>query len=139
MISNFYGEGFEREFAWTGTGDPTARLSVSAALEFIEALGIDRYRHALRTQAQMAAALVAEAWGVQPGAPAEMFAAMVTLPLPVAEMGTPEAAARWRSLLLREHRIEVPVVALDGRLWIRLSAQVYNELADYEALARVRF
>lgn len=37
VISNFYGEGFEREFAWTGTGDPTARLAVSAALEFIEA------------------------------------------------------------------------------------------------------
>ena len=39
--------------------------------------------------------------------------------------------------LLDEHRIEVPVFAATGRLWARISAQVYNELSDYEALARV--
>lgn len=136
VISNYFGEGYEREFGWTGTGDPSARLAITAALDFIEALGVVRYRDALREQARAAAALIARAWGVEPGAPAGMFAGMVTLPLPVTEPGTPETAARWRLKFLREHGIEVPVNAIGGRLWIRISAQVYNELSDYEALAR---
>ncbi|HEX9391055.1 MAG TPA: aminotransferase class V-fold PLP-dependent enzyme [Usitatibacteraceae bacterium] len=137
VISNYFGEGFEREFAWTGTGDPSARLSVSAALEFIEALGVERYRDHLRDQARAAAALIADAWGVAPGAPPAMFASMVTLPLPVDEPATPASAAYWRLKLLREHGIEVHIIAIDGRLWVRISAQVYNELSDYAALARV--
>ena len=40
--------------------------------------------------------------------------------------------------VLREHGIEVPVLPIDGKLWVRISAQVYNELPDYEALARFR-
>ncbi len=39
--------------------------------------------------------------------------------------------ARWSD------RIQVPIYPIAGRLWARLSAQVYNELSDYEALARV--
>lgn len=136
VISNYFGEGFEREFGWTGTGDPSARLAVTAALDFIAALGAERYRDALREQARDAAARIAAAWNVAPGAPAAMFAAMVTLPLPVAEPATPEAVVRWRLKLLREHRIEVPVIPIEGRLWVRISAQVYNEPADYDALAR---
>jgi selenocysteine lyase/cysteine desulfurase len=33
------------------------------------------------------------------------------------------------------HSIEVPVACAAGRLWCRVSAQVYNELGDYERLA----
>jgi isopenicillin-N epimerase len=39
--------------------------------------------------------------------------------------------------LLQQHQIEVPIHAIEGRLWVRISAQVYNELSDYEALANV--
>lgn len=136
VISNYFGLGFEQEFAWTGTGDPSARLAVTAALEFIEALGIGRYRQALHEQASAAAARIADAWGVEPGAPPAMFAGMVTLPLPVDEPANAETVARWRLKLLREHNIEVPVIDINGRLWLRISAQVYNELSDYEALTR---
>jgi len=137
VISNYHGEGFEREFAWTGTGDPSARLAVTAALDFIEALGVERYRQALTVQAREAATCIAAAWGVAPGAPLELCASMVTLPLPVDEVASAEAAARWRLKLLNENRVEVPVIAVDGRLWVRISAQVYNELADYQVLAGV--
>jgi isopenicillin-N epimerase len=138
VISNFFGEGFEREFGWTGTGDPSARLAVTAALEFIDALGAERYRGALFDQARAASASIADAWSVRPGAPADLFAAMVTLPLPLpaGDPATPADALRWRSRLLHEHRIEVAIIALEGRLWVRISAQVYNELDDYAALAR---
>ena len=137
VISNFFGQGFEKEFAWIGTVDPAARLSISAALEFIAALGVERYRTALQDQARAAAAMLADAWGVTPGAPPDMFLGMVTLPLPVREPASAEAVERWRLTLLKEHNIEVPIHAINGRLWVRISAQVYNELSDYEALAKV--
>jgi len=100
-------------------------------------LGVDCYQSELVGPARAAAELVADAWRVAPGAPLGMCAAMVSLPLPVDEAGSGEAARRWRRRLLDEHRIEVPIFPIAGRLWARLSAQVYNELSDYEALARV--
>ncbi len=137
VISNFFGEGFEQEFAWTGTGDPSARLAVTAALDFIEALGAERYRLALSDQTRAACEHIAAAWGVAPGAPPQMFAGMASLPLPIDEPATADSIVRWRRKLLDECQIEMPVIAIDGRHWVRLSAQVYNELSDYEALARV--
>ena len=66
-----------------------------------------------------------------------VLVAGMTMPLPATEPATPESIVRWRLKLLREHQIEVPIIAIDGRAWVRISAQVYNELSDYEALARV--
>ncbi len=137
VISNFFGQGYEAEFAWTGTRDPSARLCVSDAIDFIEALGATRYRNALKEMAWEAAALICDAWGVTPGATQEMFASMVTLPLPVDEAASPEAVAKWRMTLLHKHKVEVPIHAINGKLWVRISAQVYNEMSDYEVLARV--
>ncbi len=136
VISNYFGQGYEKEFAWTGTGDFTARLSIPAALDFIEALGVARYRHGLTTLARDAAAMLSAAWNVTPGAPAEMFTSMVTLPLPISEAGTLEGVQRWRAKLLAEHNVEVPIHLINDRLWVRISAQVYNEMSDYEALAK---
>lgn len=137
VISNYFGEGYEREFAWTGTGDPSARLAVTAALEFIEALGVERYRDGLRALAREGADCIAQAWRVRPGAPDEMFAGMVALPLPAKDPAGVEDAARWRMILLGKHNIEVPVNVIDRALWVRISAQVYNERDDYEKLAAV--
>lgn len=137
VISNYYGGGFEAEFAWTGTGDPSARLAVPAAIDFIEALGVDRYRAALRSGMREAAACLAKGWNVPPGAPLEMCGAMVSFPLPVDEGATPESVARWRLKFLHEYKVEAPLFAINGRLWMRVSAQVYNELSDVEVLAGV--
>lgn len=46
VISNFFGEGFAEEFAWTGTNDPSARLAVPAALEFIDTRCGATFNHA---------------------------------------------------------------------------------------------
>lgn len=136
-ISNFFGAGFPTEFDWQGTRDYSAWLAVTAALSFIDALGVQRYSEHLRVLATDAATLIADRWQVDLPAPVEQFAAMVTLPLPIADAATADNARRWHQLLWQAHRIEVPVQAFNGRLWVRISAQVYNELLDYEALADV--
>ncbi len=35
------------------------------------------------------------------------------------------------------NRIEVPVAFVEDSLWVRISAQLYNQVADYEQLAEV--
>lgn len=40
-----------------------------------------------------------------------------------------------QELLHHAHRIEVPVKCLEGRLYVRLSAHVYNHLEEYARLA----
>jgi selenocysteine lyase/cysteine desulfurase len=37
--------------------------------------------------------------------------------------------------LIDASRIEVPVKCVQGRLYVRLSAHLYNQLSDYERLA----
>jgi hypothetical protein len=58
--------------------------------------------------------------------------AAVAQQLPAGAAGAAALHARLRS----EFRIEVPVAAVGGALWVRVSAQVHNELADYEQLAQ---
>ena len=60
---------------------------------------------------------------------------MVTVPLPEAAGATDDDAARLRLALLLEDRIEVQLHAWRGRLWVRVSAQVYNDRTDIARLA----
>ena len=64
-----------------------------------------------------------------------MVGAMVTVPLPEAAGTTDGDAARLRLALLVDDRIEVQLHAWRGRLWVRVSAQVYNDRSDMVRLA----
>jgi isopenicillin-N epimerase len=60
---------------------------------------------------------------------------MVTVPLPARFGSTSADAARLRDALLFEDRIEVQLHAWGGRLWTRVSAQIYNDITDIARLA----
>jgi selenocysteine lyase/cysteine desulfurase len=66
---------------------------------------------------------------------------MAAVPLPAAaaeEQGKPPLYIDpWQDYLLARHRVEVPVIAwpAPGQRLLRISAQLYNKRADYEALA----
>jgi hypothetical protein len=45
------------------------------------------------------------------------------------------AAHRLALRLREEHGITVGVMVIDSGLWVRVSAQIYNELGDYQRLA----
>jgi isopenicillin-N epimerase len=59
---------------------------------------------------------------------------MVTIPLPASLGATDEEATRLRTALLIEDAIEAQVNARHDRLWLRVSAQIYNEWSDIERL-----
>jgi selenocysteine lyase/cysteine desulfurase len=40
-----------------------------------------------------------------------------------------------QEILHHEHKIEVPVKCLEGRLYLRVSAHIYNTLDQYQHLA----
>jgi isopenicillin-N epimerase len=78
--------------------------------------------------------LLAERWRTPALVPEEMLAAMATVLLPHHGIATQAAADAIHARLLA-HRIEVPVLCFDDRLWVRVSAQVYNAAGDFQQLA----
>jgi isopenicillin-N epimerase len=64
-----------------------------------------------------------------------MRGAMATIALPTSLQGDIDTAKALNVRLWERHRIEVPIFAFAGRLWVRISAQVYNEMSEYEQLA----
>ena len=150
VISHGYGRGFEAEFGWTGTRDPSPWLSVPAAIDFLDGfgaggpgavgLGVARVRAYTVDLARRAADLLAAAWGNEARVPAALHGTMAIVALPAAlqrRLGpaTEEHSRRLRHQIWDEHRVEIPIMAIDGRHWARLSAFIYNEIDDYERLA----
>lgn len=135
VISHGYEQGFADEFDWTGTRDPTAWLSVPAALDFYGAMGGESLRRHNRGLALESARMLAELWRTEIGAPPDMLGSMAAVRLPGHRPATAAAAADLHDRLWRDHRIEVPVIPLAGSLWVRISAQIYNEMQDFQGLA----
>jgi isopenicillin-N epimerase len=135
-ISHGYGRGLSAEFDWTGTRDPSPFLCAPAGIAFHENLGGRVLMERNAALARAAGELLARAWGSYLGGPPEAFAAMVTVRLPLELPPTPELAAALRDRLA-EDGIIAEVYAHAGELWMRVAAQAYNELGEYERLAAV--
>jgi len=133
---------FQLEFSWTGTHDPSPYLCAPAALELLASLspgglpGLMERNHRLCVSARD---VLCEALSVDAPCPPQMLGSLASLPLPDGEPGTFDAAATdpLQDTLLQRFKIEVQVYpwpAPPGRL-LRISAQAYNSLAQYEYLA----
>ncbi len=136
-ISHNYGLGFPLEFAQLGTRNACAWLAVPEALWFHERLGgpdLRRRNHALAIDA---GARLARAFGTETGGPDALFGSMVTIRIPTTHTPTRDGGRAIRSQLWQRHRVEVPVMALAGALWLRVSAAAYNDTSDYDGLAEL--
>ena len=143
---------FRAEYDWVGTADPSAALSIPAALEFMAALLPGGWPELMAANRRLAIAgrdLLCAALEIDPPAPDAMIGSMAAVPLP------DDLAPGVRDLnmtLYDTHRIEVPVQAwpVDAALGrgvdpdtaarprvLRISAQRYNHIGQYERLASV--
>jgi isopenicillin-N epimerase len=64
-----------------------------------------------------------------------MCRSLVTLQPPIDLPPTPQAAQALNDRLYHQHGVEVPCFPFGDRVWLRISAQVYNAVEDYERLA----
>jgi len=138
-ISHGYDTGFLGEFDWTGTRDPSAYLSIGAAIDFHEALGGAALRRRNVALAAEAGKLLAEELGSELGALPALQGSMALVRLPLKAGGAPtmDQAKALRRRLIAEERTDVIVNAIAGAYWLRLSAAAYNEIEDYARLARI--
>ena len=130
VISHGYGQGFLPEFDWTGTFDPSAYLSVVAALDFHAELGGAGLRARNADLAAEAASLLAGRLGTETASGNAAAGAMALVRLPASG----DRAGELREALLAAGT-DAPVSALAGQSWLRLSAHAYNDITDYQALA----
>ena len=139
VISHGYGKGLLAEFDWTGTTDSSRFLAVTDAIAFHQRLGGAKLRQRNKDLAAEGAAWVARRLNTDVGAPADisgkMAGAMATVRLPVADTSATNALAIRDALM--KAGTDAPVHALDGALWLRLSAFAYNDMDDYRRLAEL--
>ena len=137
---------FQIEFGWTGTWDPSAYLSVPEAIRYMATLRPGGWREIMgrnRALALAARQILCQALGVPLPCPEECIGALASIPIPDAVDAPPLSSPLYtdplQEMLSREHRIEVPIIpwpAPPKRL-LRLSAQLYNALPQYQRLADI--
>ncbi|MGA8399904.1 MAG: aminotransferase class V-fold PLP-dependent enzyme [Stellaceae bacterium] len=136
-ISHYLGQGFAAEFDFSGTRDSSAWLAVPEALGYLAAFSPDAVHAHNNALAREAGEMLADAWGSEIAAAPEFSAAMASVRLP-GVMAASRAAGRGIARQLREaHNISAGVMAIDGNVWLRVSAQVYNAIDDYQPLAEI--
>jgi isopenicillin-N epimerase len=140
VISHGYGGGYLAEFDWTGTRDASAWLAIGTALDFIETIGFETLRERNHALMKAAATMLGETWRTQAGAPFALLGSMATIALPASGpfaclSPTIDSVVKINGHLWEKYRIEVPAIAFADRLWVRISAQIYNDIADYRRLA----
>ncbi len=140
-----------KEFDWQGTRDLSPYQVLPVALRTVAALhedgwpGVMRANHDLVVEGR---STVAAALGIRPRIPESMLGSTAIVRLPIEPMPDAEIDA-LKALIVREHRIEVPIFgwpvpaareapdAVPDAVVVRISAQRYNELDDYERLGHV--
>lgn len=133
VVSHFAADGFPRGFDYLGTNDPTAYLSIPVACEFYRRFGgeaVRAHNHALVKQGAGILSRLGVRRILSPRA-----CAMISLALPQTRAATPDDAHEIMLGMKDRHRINAACHAFAGALLLRLSAQIYNERADYELLA----
>ena len=135
--------GFQAEFFWNGTIDPTPRMTIPFVIDYMEKLHPEGWNGIMRENHEKvvrASELISRKLGLQLACPANMLGSMgsVILPYkPPSALPPPEGIDALQNWLLEEKQIEIPVIFTDnprGR-FLRLSAQLYNGDAEYEYLA----
>jgi isopenicillin-N epimerase len=129
VVSWGWGNGYQERFGWAGTDDPTAVLTMPAAIDYQTANDWQAVRARCRELSRRAQSEILEKLGGVPIAPEEHQAPqMVAVPVP---HGDPESLQR----ALREtHRIEIPVRDVDGLTLVRLSVAAYTTEDDCRRL-----
>ena len=136
VLSHGVEAGYTKAFDWVGTRDVTAWLSFDAALDAHGRFGGPDLMVRNRKLAEEAGDAVAKNLGGRLSAPVQMRGAMAAIDL--GPIGADiEAADKMRWNIAAQQKTITALFQFDGRILVRLSAQIYNQRDDYAALAKV--
>ncbi len=138
------------EFDFVGTTDPSAYLAIADAIRFMAVLvpgGWGEIMKRNRALALAARAAICRELEIEPPAPESMLGALAAVVLPAHEPGLDARLTSrptrfgdaLQDTLLNRHRIQVPIWRRPGseQRLLRISAQLYNGIEQYEYLAKV--
>jgi isopenicillin-N epimerase len=130
---------FLLEFDWPGTLDPSAVLSVPAALSFLSGLfagGLPALYAHNRALALAGRSALCAALGTPPPCPDSMIGSLAAVLFPERTPKVPTPEALYAALVARS--IEVPIVGMPGYPsgFVRIAAQVYNSEAEFAILGQ---
>jgi isopenicillin-N epimerase len=137
-----------KEFDWTGTVDPTPYLALPEAIRVVGGMEPGGWPALMAANHELVIEgrdRIARALGISPRIPAPLHGSMAIVPLPLPARD--DAVAALKVELMDEDHIEVPISGFPASaarrrpsdppssVALRISAQRYNEEADYERLA----
>ncbi|HEY2068961.1 MAG TPA: aminotransferase class V-fold PLP-dependent enzyme [Rhizomicrobium sp.] len=128
VLSHGTDAGYRAAFDWIGTRDVSPWLCFAAGAAFHDSIPglMDRNR----LLAAEGAAILCEGLGAICAAPPQMRGAMASILLKDSPVVS-TASGEFRKALARDYAIIVPVSHFADRLWLRVSAQIYNGIDDY--------
>jgi isopenicillin-N epimerase len=130
ILSHGTDMGYLEAFDWVGTRDVTPWLCFAAGARAHDSFGGASLMDRNRSLAAEGAGILIQALGGEISAPTPMRAAMAAIRIDESPT-EPQTAAQLRRALAYNFGIGVPVHAFGGNLWLRISAQIYNEIDDY--------
>ncbi|KAJ0398534.1 hypothetical protein ATCC90586_010345 [Pythium insidiosum] len=141
-----YGQSFIEDFSVQGTRDESNFLTIVTALDFYESIGFERAYAHNKALMDWASNFLASLWGTNAQLPPWQrapFVSNVRLPIawPVGPDGQPltneevmPICDAIMDLLADRFRLIVRIAPFQQELYVRISAQIYNERRDFELL-----
>lgn len=140
IVSHGFESGFHEEFLWTGLKDYTAFLSLHACLNFWESVSVEKIREYTHELLRAAIDLLQKKWNATLLVPEHMLGSMCCISLPSTfyegkkDLSYSDGESIQNQLYLK-YNIEAPIKCINGKLYVRISAHIHNEISDYEKLA----
>jgi isopenicillin-N epimerase len=118
-------------FVWLGTRNPAESLALPVAMDFLEAVSLERFRARSHYLASLARKRLLELPGFSPITPdgETWYGPMVAVRVAYGD------ATALRDRLRKKHRIEMAVTQRDEDSLVRVSCHLYTQPADIERLA----
>ncbi len=116
---------------WTGTHDPSAYLSVPAAIQFMHDNAWEKVQQECHALLRNALEQICDLVEMEPLYPLDsnFYAQMGIAPLPNSD------PAILKKRLYAEYKVEVPLIQWEDKQFIRISVQGYNTKEDLDILA----
>ena len=130
--------GFPKSFFSQGTDDYSSYLATPHAIRFHDSIGADKLDKHNREVLEGAEKMLQDHWGTEPVVPAEMLCPWMRLVrLPLKKQLTKPECDALTLRISQDLKTETVIVSPGDATFVRLSAYIYNDVADYESLKKI--